>query len=110
MIIDDYDGDNFDHSGLGFVGGGYMGMWQTNPRPIETRPVPAGTPKWGAQWDIPTSASLRIAARLFLTANVSRLAGRTAQLFKAVVVGLDIVIAKRPILDRHVGGQRRSLP
>src|SRR4029077_7499564 len=30
MIIDDYNGDNFDHSGLGFVGGGYMGMWQTN--------------------------------------------------------------------------------
>ena len=29
MIIDDYNGDNFDHSGLGFVGGGYMGMGQT---------------------------------------------------------------------------------
>ena len=50
MIIDDYNGDNFDHGGLGFVGGGYMGMGQTNARPIETRPVPAGTPKWGAQW------------------------------------------------------------
>ena len=50
MIIDDYNGDNFDHSGLGFVGGGYMGMGQTDARPIQTRPVPAGTPKWGAQW------------------------------------------------------------
>jgi len=50
MMIDDYNGDNFDHSGLGFVGGGYMGAGQTNARPIQTRPVPRGTPKWGAQW------------------------------------------------------------
>jgi gluconate 2-dehydrogenase alpha chain len=50
MMIDDYNGDNFDHTGLGFVGGGYMGMGQTNGRPIQTRPVPADTPKWGAQW------------------------------------------------------------
>ena len=26
MIIDDYNGDNFDHGGLGFFGGGYMGV------------------------------------------------------------------------------------
>ena len=50
MMIDDYNGDNFDHGALGFVGGGYMGMGQTNARPIETMPVPQGTPKWGAQW------------------------------------------------------------
>ena len=50
MMIDDYNGDNFDHSGLGFVGGGYMGAGQTNGRPIQTHPTPAGTPKWGAQW------------------------------------------------------------
>jgi hypothetical protein len=36
MMIDDYNGDNFDHSGLGFVGGGYMGAGQTNGRPIAT--------------------------------------------------------------------------
>ncbi|MBX9711629.1 MAG: GMC family oxidoreductase [Xanthobacteraceae bacterium] len=50
MIVDDYDGDNFDHSGLGFVGGGYIGAHQTNARPILTTPVPKGTPKWGSQW------------------------------------------------------------
>jgi gluconate 2-dehydrogenase alpha chain len=50
MIIDDFNGDNFDHSGLGFVGGGYMGASQPNGRPIETLPTPKGTPKWGAQW------------------------------------------------------------
>jgi gluconate 2-dehydrogenase alpha chain len=57
MMIDDYNGDNFDHSGLGFVGGGYMGASQTNARPIQTRPVPLGTPKWGAQWKKATAES-----------------------------------------------------
>jgi gluconate 2-dehydrogenase alpha chain len=50
MIIDDFNGDNFDHAGLGFIGGGYIAQWTTNGRPIETRPVPDGTPKWGAKW------------------------------------------------------------
>lgn len=50
MIVDDYNGDNFDHSGLGFIGGAYIGCWTTNARPIESHPVPEGTPEWGAQW------------------------------------------------------------
>jgi gluconate 2-dehydrogenase alpha chain len=48
--IDDFNGDNFDHSGLGFIGGGYLACWQTNGRPIEHHPVPKDTPKWGAKW------------------------------------------------------------
>ena len=31
-------------------GGGYIGMIQTNGRPIETTPVPPGTKRWGAEW------------------------------------------------------------
>ncbi|MGE5540288.1 MAG: GMC family oxidoreductase [Gemmatimonas sp.] len=50
MIIDEFNGDNFDHSGLGFIGGGYIALWNTNGRPIETHPVPKGTPKWGSKW------------------------------------------------------------
>ncbi|MEO6966236.1 MAG: GMC family oxidoreductase [Acidobacteriaceae bacterium] len=50
MGIDDYNGDNFDHSGLGFIGGGYIACWDTNGRPIEHHPTPQGTPKWGAKW------------------------------------------------------------
>lgn len=50
MCIDEFNGDNFDHGPLGFVGGGYMGQVQTNGRPIETTPVPHGTPTWGAAW------------------------------------------------------------
>jgi gluconate 2-dehydrogenase alpha chain len=48
--IDDYNGDNFDHSGLGFIGGGYLACWNTNGRPIEYHPVPKGTPSWGSKW------------------------------------------------------------
>ena len=50
MCIDEFNGDNFDHGPLGFVGGGYLGQVQTNGRPIETSPVPKGTAKWGAEW------------------------------------------------------------
>ena len=39
-IINDFNGDNFDHSGLGFIGGGYVGVLQTGGRPIETHPTP----------------------------------------------------------------------
>lgn len=50
MGIDDYNGDNFDHTGLGFIGGGYIACWDTNGRPIEHHPTPQGTPSWGGQW------------------------------------------------------------
>ena len=50
MIIDEFNGDNFDHSGLGFIGGGFIGNVQTGARPIETHPTPEGTPGWGSKW------------------------------------------------------------
>jgi len=50
MCIDEFNGDNFDHGPLGFVGGGYLGQVQTNGRPIETTPLPPDTPAWGAKW------------------------------------------------------------
>jgi gluconate 2-dehydrogenase alpha chain len=50
MCVDEFNGDNFDHGPHGFVGGGYIGQVQTNGRPIETTPVPPGTPNWGADW------------------------------------------------------------
>ena len=50
MCIDEFNGDNFDHGPLGFVGGGYLGQVQTNGRPIQTTLVPPGTPAWGPQW------------------------------------------------------------
>ena len=50
MTVDDYNGDNFDHADLGFVGGGYISANQTNGRPINYQPTPPGTPSWGAEW------------------------------------------------------------
>jgi gluconate 2-dehydrogenase alpha chain len=50
MIVDEFNGDNFDHTGLGFIGGGYIACWNTNARPIETQRTPKGTPKWGSKW------------------------------------------------------------
>ena len=50
MVVDEYNGDNFDHSGLGFIGGGFIANIQTGARPIETHPTPEGTPKWGSKW------------------------------------------------------------
>ncbi|MDE1973302.1 MAG: GMC family oxidoreductase [Hyphomicrobiales bacterium] len=50
MCIDEFNGDNFDHGPLGFVGGGYIGQVQTNGRPIETTAVPPDTPAWGSKW------------------------------------------------------------
>ena len=50
MVIDDFDGDNFDHSGLGFVGGARIQCGHSDGRPINYRPVPPGTPRWGGAW------------------------------------------------------------
>jgi gluconate 2-dehydrogenase alpha chain len=50
MTIDDFNGDNFDHSGLGFIGGGFIIALQEGEHPIGTHPTPQGTPKWGAKW------------------------------------------------------------
>jgi gluconate 2-dehydrogenase alpha chain len=49
-MIDDFSGDNFDHSNLRFIGGQYVGSIMTNGRPIEFHPTPPGTPSWGLEW------------------------------------------------------------
>jgi gluconate 2-dehydrogenase alpha chain len=50
VVVDDFNGDNFDHGGLGFIGGGYHACWNTGGRPIESHPTPQGTPNWGSKW------------------------------------------------------------
>ena len=49
-IIDEFNDDNFDHTGLGFLGGGYIGVGVSSGRPINTRRLPPGTPRWGTRW------------------------------------------------------------
>jgi gluconate 2-dehydrogenase alpha chain len=48
--VNDWNGENFDHAGLGFIGGAYIGCFQTGGRPIQHHPVPTGTPRWGLAW------------------------------------------------------------
>ena len=48
--IDDFNGDNFDHAGLGFIGGSYVASQSSGAAPIKGKPVPPGTPAWGATW------------------------------------------------------------
>jgi len=50
MGIDDFNNDNFDHSGLGFFGGGSIRVTPIGAAPIGYRPTPPGTPLWGSEW------------------------------------------------------------
>lgn len=48
--ISDFDGDAFDRSDLGFVGGAYFAVSSAGAAPIKHKPVPHGTPGWGGEW------------------------------------------------------------
>jgi gluconate 2-dehydrogenase alpha chain len=49
QAVDEFNGDNFDHGPLGFIGGGYIALWTTGGRPIlQQHGAPESTPKWGA--------------------------------------------------------------
>jgi gluconate 2-dehydrogenase alpha chain len=50
IAIDDFNGENFDHGGLGFFGGGYIACNNGGAPPIGGRRVPHGTPRWGSEW------------------------------------------------------------
>ncbi|UXN66659.1 GMC family oxidoreductase (plasmid) [Phyllobacterium sp. A18/5-2] len=50
QTVDDFNGDAFDHGSVDFVGGAGINCIPTNGRPIATRPVAPGTPKWGSDW------------------------------------------------------------
>ncbi|OGA37467.1 MAG: GMC family oxidoreductase [Betaproteobacteria bacterium RIFCSPLOWO2_12_FULL_62_13] len=51
-VIDEFNGDNFDHAGLGFMGGAHVGVAvNSGPgKPLCSHPVPPGTPRWGSGW------------------------------------------------------------
>ncbi|HWH19991.1 MAG TPA: GMC family oxidoreductase [Solirubrobacterales bacterium] len=49
--VDDWNGDNFDHADLGFVGGGMLtAMHEVMPIAFARRPLPPGVPRWGSGW------------------------------------------------------------
>jgi gluconate 2-dehydrogenase alpha chain len=49
-VIDEFNNDNFDHSGLPFLGGASITAAVSNGRPIRARFTPSGTPRWGTAW------------------------------------------------------------
>lgn len=49
--VDDWNGDNFDHAGLGFLGGGMLtAMHEAMPIAFSRWPLPPGVPRWGSAW------------------------------------------------------------
>ena len=48
--IDDFNGDNFDHGPLNFIGGAVIRHTRTGGRPIRQAPTLPGAPAWGAEW------------------------------------------------------------
>lgn len=50
MALNDFNGDNFDHTGLGFIGGAVLQATQTGGRPIQQINSFPGDPTWGAGW------------------------------------------------------------
>jgi gluconate 2-dehydrogenase alpha chain len=51
-VIDDFNGENFDHAGLGFFGGGYINCANGGAPPAGAgnRPLPHGSARWGSEW------------------------------------------------------------
>jgi len=63
VCIDDFNGENFDHGGLGSFGGGYLICNSAAAPPIAGRDVPRGTPQWGSEWKRATVKWYHHAAR-----------------------------------------------
>ena len=64
MLIDDFNADNFDHTGLGFFGGVKMSCGNGTGSPIGYHPVPPGTPRWGSDWKRATKKWYQHAANI----------------------------------------------
>jgi gluconate 2-dehydrogenase alpha chain len=63
VCIDDFNGENFDHTELGFFGGGFFACNTAAVPPISGRDLPHGAPYWGAEWKRATVKWYHHAAR-----------------------------------------------
>jgi gluconate 2-dehydrogenase alpha chain len=50
VCIDEFNNDNFDHTDLGFLGGGAISANIFTGRPIGARHLPPDAPRWGTAW------------------------------------------------------------
>lgn len=64
--IDDFNGDNFDHSELNFIGGAGIMGYSTNGRPIQNmNTLRPGTRRWGSEWKAGYARDYQNAATIF---------------------------------------------
>lgn len=64
--IDDFNGDNFDHSGLDFIGGAGIMGFSTNGRPIQNmNGLRPGTKRWGSEWKAGYARDYQTAGTIF---------------------------------------------
>ena len=90
--LDDLDADNFDHTGLGFIGGGMVSATMEG-KPIGTaNSTPPSVPRWGSAW------------KAWLAKNADSVAGVGAQLDVLSYEGnyLDLDPSVRDNLGRPV--------
>jgi gluconate 2-dehydrogenase alpha chain len=67
--LDDFNADNFDHAGLGFVGGACISAVH-EAKPIGTAlSTPPSVPRWGADWKAWLAANGNSVGRLMATAE-----------------------------------------
>jgi gluconate 2-dehydrogenase alpha chain len=50
ISLDDFNADNFDHSGLGFIGGGVMSFTTGKAAIGAAKSTPPSVPTWGSDW------------------------------------------------------------
>jgi gluconate 2-dehydrogenase alpha chain len=108
LAIDDFNGDNFDHAGLGFIGGGFFACGSNGARPIEVMPVPRGTPRWGSEWK-------KAAARYFNRSSSITIQG-ACQSYRGNYLDLDPTYRDtyglpllRMTFDRHENEHKMSV-
>ncbi|HEY4803012.1 MAG TPA: GMC family oxidoreductase [Paraburkholderia sp.] len=65
--MDDFNGDQFDHGPLGFVGGASVRHIRTGGRPIKQAATVPGTPTWGSGW----KAGISDAYQRYMTIGIS---------------------------------------
>jgi gluconate 2-dehydrogenase alpha chain len=70
VALDDFHAnDQFDRTAMHAIGGATIAVGQSNGRPIGYRPVPAGTPRWGAEWKKATAKWYLRAMNIGVTAS-----------------------------------------
>ncbi|MXN16986.1 GMC family oxidoreductase [Pseudooceanicola sp. GBMRC 2024] len=65
--IDDFNGDNFDHAGLDFIGGGGIMGYSTDGRPIaHMNSLRGGAKRWGSEWKKAYARDYSTAGNIFV--------------------------------------------